>query len=367
MKKPNFATSAFAASLFAVTAIFVSCQSLQQEIPIQTVEEEDNSLALEIEKKLAKEDAAHFLGQNADSGECSTLASTAQKALAAEGLSKKQQARLLALQGRALFLAGQNDGAKKALADAQKKYPFDEEVLILENRLFPSSAAVQKKSDSPLMLLEDALSLYREQNYSQAAARFDTAFLRLEDFYKEAYNPLRQKAWSLKGMALPKTKEGQNIAAASEINVGDLLVLCRSETDLLDRIGAAKKISAAKLYSIVAGEGLLTSLSGSEQDNKASVPQSDKTLTRELAARFLWNLRIKSLSDKSAATKYSTRYRANVRAKSPVADVPVYSKDFDAILGCVEKELMALPDGRNFLPQKTLSGMETFEIVKNVK
>ena len=42
---------------------------------------------------------------------------------------------------------------------------------------------------------------------------------------------------------------------------------------------------------------------------------------------------------------------------SPVKDVAVDDEDFDAILGCVEFELMELVDGENFRPDDPVSGM----------
>ena len=52
---------------------------------------------------------------------------------------------------------------------------------------------------------------------------------------------------------------------------------------------------------------------------------------------------------------------------SPVADVPVDSPDFDAVLGCVENELMDLPDGEHFFPDKTVSGVEFKTWVSKIK
>jgi len=42
----------------------------------------------------------------------------------------------------------------------------------------------------------------------------------------------------------------------------------------------------------------------------------------------------------------------------PIPDVPLASPDFDAVLGCVENELMTLRDGINFYPEGKVSGAE---------
>ena len=56
-------------------------------------------------------------------------------------------------------------------------------------------------------------------------------------------------------------------------------------------------------------------------------------------------------------TKYSTAY-SKLNAESPVKDVLLSDEDFDAILGCVEFDIMELSDGINFNPHNSVSGIE---------
>jgi hypothetical protein len=42
--------------------------------------------------------------------------------------------------------------------------------------------------------------------------------------------------------------------------------------------------------------------------------------------------------------------------QSPIPDIPVESVFFDSVLGCVEREIMSLPDGKRFSPQERIRG-----------
>ena len=63
---------------------------------------------------------------------------------------------------------------------------------------------------------------------------------------------------------------------------------------------------------------------------------------------------------------YSDVYKAR-RMRSPVGDVKLASPDFDAVLGCVENEIMHLEDGIDFGAEKEVSGAEFDESVRKIK
>ena len=52
---------------------------------------------------------------------------------------------------------------------------------------------------------------------------------------------------------------------------------------------------------------------------------------------------------------------------SPIKDLPLDSPDFDAVLGCVEKELMELVDGENFYPEEPIEPVEFSTSLKKIK
>jgi hypothetical protein len=65
-------------------------------------------------------------------------------------------------------------------------------------------------------------------------------------------------------------------------------------------------------------------------------------------------------------SRYSARYATGNRPRSPIADIPPLSPFFDSILGCVETELISLPDGRNFKPEEPIRGSEFLSALKKI-
>lgn len=342
--------------------------SLQKEVAVGDSGSENDSITRQFQERLVWQDTAFFLDGKSSAEECQEIIKDIQNELKNEGLSKTVQARLLALQGRAWLLAGQKSQAEKLFSQAAAKYENDNEVIILKNRLGKiENFGALAQGGKPLLVLEEALSLYKKSSYAESAARFDSAFLLLPAFYKEAYMSIRDKAWEFRGMpGAPETNESGAIVGKASISVNELLTLARTETDLLDYYTGGKKVSASRMYSLANEAGLLSSVSGTAEENAASTPAATAGVTRNILARFLWNLRNSrgNGKNKDNATKYSERYRARANAKSPVADLPLSSPDFDAVLGCVENELMTLPDGRNFNGEKAVSGLESYEALK---
>jgi hypothetical protein len=74
------------------------------------------------------------------------------------------------------------------------------------------------------------------------------------------------------------------------------------------------------------------------------------------AALFIWKLLASRKESPALLSKYTQKYSGRPGASSPVPDVPLGSPYFDAVLGCVEMEIMNLPDGKNFMPDDPVSG-----------
>ena len=65
------------------------------------------------------------------------------------------------------------------------------------------------------------------------------------------------------------------------------------------------------------------------------------------------------------ATRFSSRFSKMQEPKSPVFDLVVDDKDFDAVLGVVENEIMHLVDGRNFESDKVVTVLDFMTYLKN--
>ena len=258
-------------------------------------------------------------------------------------MQEAQLSRLWALRGRTFLLTGDKNRAAECYKTAVRAYKGDAQAMILANRLrllqtLDDKAAEDAESNA-LFTLESAIDAYKDGAYVKAIAQFDGAFIALPDFYRDAY-------------AAPQLTAGQAALLAADID------------GLLYAFTAGKKLPENALFSKLAAAGLFSARSS--VDGKPDTLSKDESFIRVKCARFLWNLFIAHSGEAKSAVKYSNRYRSQ-GAPSPVPDVPAASADFDAVLGCIETELMELPDGEHFFPQKNVSALEFAEYLKTLR
>ena len=342
----------FAAFSFAL----VSCMTFQKDVLVSSDETVDGGFSLSMQARLASLDAAFFSGDNAANyaSERAHIISEIQKRLAFPELEKRAASRLYALLGRAYFIGGNSNEAKKCYEQAARRYADDSEAIVLGHRLgiINLKEALSLRSGDGVLVLESALDAYRAGRYDEAAGLFDTAFLLLAPFYKSAYSPLREKAWRLKD-AVSDDKALAKFLPLESISLLQMIEITQASTQLLDIYTGGKKYGGERLFAVVRGAGLLKSVSGISDDGQL---RSTAEASRILCARFLWNLRTAAGKNPNPA-RYSERYRSRMLS-SPIPDVPLASPDFDAVLGSVENELMTLRDGVNFYPEEKMSGAE---------
>ena len=363
---------ALAASAAAVL-LLSSCMTLQHVTPLPAEDTEDAAFSSEMEARLAAVDAESLQGQSADGiqSACRFIIDRIEQKLSLTQPDKGAAARLTALQGRAFLLAGNKAQARSCYERAKKKNGDDVMVIILGRRLGTVTdldEAVPRHEGDGRLLLEKAITLYQSGRYADAAGYFDTAFLSLPLFYRQAYKPLRDTAWSLKN-AVSGDAAFTKLLRQDTLSLVQMLEIAEHTTDLLNVYTGGEILTGRKLYTAAEQSGLLDSVSGTGDSVPAvsRVLSADTTVTRLLCARFLWNLKNSGSGNAAASVKYSQRYRKKIPAVSPVPDVPLDSEDFDAVIGTVENELLVLPDGRNFNPGGTVSGVEFNESVKKLR
>jgi hypothetical protein len=145
------------------------------------------------------------------------------------------------------------------------------------------------------------------------------------------------------------------------------------EPVLIDEATVQEQLSASRLtyrgmVLITLSETALLDTSMAAKDFFYSPASREKDeVTRIECAWFLWNLYSMKRKDPMLKTRYTARFSARGLTVSPVPDVAVGEKGFDAVLGCVEQEIMELPDGIHFYPDKTVSGREYLFWVKQLK
>ena len=363
------------AGLFAAAGVFWGCATLQ-DVVVSSEQSAQIQDIRRIEQKVAELDGAAILSDGKESAEdkkeraaeCEKTLGDISKTLTEAGMQEAQLSRLWALRGRTFLLTGDKNRAAECYKTAVRAYKGDAQAMILANRLrllqtLDDKAAEDAESNA-LFTLESAINAYKDGAYVKAIAQFDGAFIALPDFYRDAYAALRTRAWNFRNVAETTAPDIRAVLEQPQLTAGQAALLAADIDGLLYAFTAGKKLPENALFSKLAAAGLFSARSS--VDGKPDTLSKDETFIRVKCARFLWNLFIVHSGEAKSAVKYSNRYRSQ-GAPSPVPDVPAASADFDAVLGCIETELMELPDGEHFFPQKNVSALEFAEYLKTLR
>jgi hypothetical protein len=367
--------AARAAALAALGAAFLAagCASVQRDVLVGTAAEADFARlaaladeAANLRARIAGERPA--AGSTTPAGaplspsDAAALAAARAEATSLESaqpLNETYRARLAAIAGDLALLASDRAAAQSRLAEAQSARADEERVFLLRSRLARKEAdaeaaladGIAKAASNALLKAELGALRCRQGRYREALAALDEALPRLSEAERALYAPARELALSLKD-AEDAPKGAAAYAAADPVSLLGLAVIAQEGTDLLDYITGAKAWAPGPLFARLAGSGLF---------GPGQIKASDAA-TRARAAFFLWNLVAAREGDASILGAYSARYAAG--GPGPVPDAPPGSWFFDAALGCVEREILSLPDGLRFRPEDPLSGAEALKAAR---
>lgn len=343
--------------------MMASCASTPEDMMISTVAADEVQVVQEVAQQLAYLDGNHILG-NTDVVAATKLLELLQDNLKDPSLPAASRSQLLAFRGRVHLILGDKKAAKADYEEALSLSQNELQVEILGVRLGLISDIgnlVIGRHQQPFVLLEKALANYKQENYLEAVAQFDEAFISLDESYREAYGQLRENAWLLRGISTSDDQEYRELMKQDKITLTQMINLIQGQGDLLYKYTGAKKLEATQVLRQLKTQGLFYSINSWTDVGQLS---KDTILTRSLAARFLWNLYNDRRGTLGHAPKYSHQF---VGGTSPILDVPLDSPDFDAILGSIEKEFMDLPDGMNFYPEQPMSGVDFSESIKKIR
>lgn len=343
---------------------FASCTSLQTDVYIDEVNYSED--IYKFENRFAVIDggmAAGELDEKKKLSSCSSLIADIEVTLADKTIKNASRARLFALEGLCYLLSGNESKAKVLYDNSVAAYKGDARSVILASRLGIDKKLQNKLGESTepnLIKIELAVNLYKSKKYLEASALFDEAFLSLDGFYREGYQSIRDKAWKMRGVEY----DASGLIANSKLTVGQMLELTAENSDLLFNITSGKNLSQNELYRKATAAGLLDCVTV-PADSKNSV-KTGTIVTKYIAARFLWNVYNARKNTQSQANKYSKRYTQS-GIDSPVPDVAITNPDFDAVIGCVEKSIVNLSDGKNFSGKTVVSGNDMAGYIKKIK
>lgn len=340
--------------MILTVALCVSCASLQKDLLVTSADETANSEITALENLIVPLD-------NDPAEQDVAAARAAITALERKGVKDAvYEARLAAWSGRLCLLEGRAPDAEKLLKRSVSLLPQDIPGEVLAARLerdagrrlaLIDSALAQEPSGGPL-LIERARTCLELKSYRDAVAAFDTAFPSLDPLYGRVYASQRQQAWDARDLASDVSFRTAAIVSKNEITWRDAIDLARTEAGLLAFLTAGKDWSAEKIFPRLLGQAVIPPVA------------IDDSLTRAGAAWFVWHLTAEARGDRLLLTRYSARYRTSAFLVSPVSDVPLGSPFFDSVMGCIEWEILSLPDGKSFWPDKPVKGAAFLQMLK---
>jgi tetratricopeptide (TPR) repeat protein len=277
-------------------------------------------------------------------------------------IDKALLARLYGLAGILELELGKKEGVRKYIDLIENLSNGEERLYILKAALETPDAkkieileAGSRKCEKNARITLELAGLYATRgDYMKAGAAYDEAFVALDPKYTELYKKSRDTAFRLI-TAGGNFESVAQILMKDELTVGEMLVATVKSTHFLSNAGIDKAGNQKALFDICAQNGYLPPAIGSPDD----------PLAKKDAAYFFLAILMYQENSKTLATKYSSVY-SRTNKQSPVPDIKVTDYYFDAVLILVEREILDLPDGIHFYPDKTLGGDELSVILKKL-
>jgi len=264
-------------------------------------------------------------------------------------------ARLYAFSADVYLLQRQPNEARKRLTSAKQQNEYDEYVQLVSARLIPDQEKRRAYLEERLAQNPTYYRLKAElgglyfavQNYRNALAAFDASLSFLPTEYQRLYSERREQSlqlYTIDGASIRKSSE--KILQTPQLSLVEMATLTQDSTNALDFITGTAEWKPPLLAEYLQKGGWYN-------------PERDvlKDLaSKKDAALFLWHLIVGN--DETRLKRY-TRYYTSKR-RLPIPDVMMDGVYFDAIVGTVEEDVVPLTDGKNFEPDKPVSGMEFY-------
>jgi tetratricopeptide (TPR) repeat protein len=364
-----------------VTSIFLACTSLslKGDIFIDSHREQVDSNLAKLEETIVPLEAAggtEARRQQSDITSARQMISEMEKETSADA---DYSGRLIAWSGRLAILEGRYSEAQRLYRQSIAVSPGNITAVILgirlegdpEKRLLLVDAELAMTSQNTEsygeLQIEKGRSLIELNRFSEAAGAFDAAFASgLNNVYRESYEAGRNRSWELRN-TVNAAAGTLDVLGRDSITWRDCIAIAKNETQLLRFISGGRDISETEFFTRLLDRGFIPYTQDiTVSDWPSSRPAGDEPVTRSGAAWFIWHLYAEARADRGLLSRYSARYATGLNPRSPIADVPPLSPFFDSILGCVETELLSLPDGRNFRPSEPIRGAELLAILRRI-
>jgi len=384
MKKSQLIKISTPALVMCITAaLFSACVSLRQnDILIDNHKDQTETKLAELEAAIVPLEAA---GGTEARRQQSEIASARQMITGMEreaAADADYSGKLTAWSGRLAILEGRYSEAVRLYRQSAAVSPGNIPSVILGIRLEgdPSqrlemierelSIAGQRAVGVGELNIERGRALIELNRFSEAVGAFDIALSSrsssLASVYSKSYTAERNRAWELRNTS--GVGAGTlDMLVRDSINWSECISIVKNETQLLRFITGGRNLTDAELFSRLLDRAFIPYTQDiAVYEWPGTRPNAGDVVTRAGAAWLIWHLYAEARADRGLLSRYSARYATGANPRSPITDVPPLSPFFDSILGCVETELLSLPDGRNFRPAQPIRGAELLTILKKI-
>ena len=363
-----------------ISIILSACASLQKDVSLN-VQKSQLELNLEkLETRIIPLEAIGGAEVNKRSGELKAVRAIIDEMEKESAADADYSGKLIAWSGRLAILEGRYSEAQRLYRQSQAVSPGSLVSIVLGIRLEGDPAKRLLRIEQELaytgfdsraagfgeLHIEKASSLLELRRFAEAAGAFDIVFASgINPVYRESYQAARDRAWELRGA--DGSSAINNILDRGGMTWKDAITLAKNETKLLWFITAGRDPGDADLLGRLSERAFIPY---TQDITLSEWPRTALKLTdpvlRGGAAWFIWHLYAEARADRGLLSRYSARYATGINPRSPIADLPVLSPFFDSILGCVETELLSLPNGRNFNPGDPIRAAEFLAVLKKI-
>ena len=366
--------------------LFSACLSLRGDISINNQQTQAEANLAKVEALIVPLEAAMAAGGTAmrtrqsDSTSARQMIASLEKEAAADA---DYAGKLTAWSGRLAILEGRYSEAQRLYRQSAAASPGNIPSVILGLRLEGDPAKRLEMIEKELSLtgqragpqmaglgelnIEKARALVEMNRFSEAAGAFDIAFSAgLSAVYAESYTADRTRAWELRNTS-DVAAGTLDMLGRDSINWTACIAIAKNETQLLHFISGGRNTADAELFNRLLERAFIPYTQDISLNEWPTIkPNANDVVTRAGAAWFIWHLYAEARANRGLLSRYSSRYATGANPRSPITDIPPLSPFFDSILGCVETELMSLPDGRNFNPTHPIRGAELLTILRKI-
>jgi hypothetical protein len=384
MKTKKMLSNGFLGLALIAMAFFSSCQSLRKDIVISSPRDQMELNLLEIERlivplEVQADSTQGGQARQADITEARKTITEMEKDMRADSGYAGQ---LAAWSGRLAIQEGRFSEAQRQHRQSQTLSPGNLPSIILGIRLegdpekrievidrelaITGSRTSSFSSGAGELQIEKGRTLVQLRRFSEAVGALDTAFTAgIDGIYAESYRNMRDRAWELRNV---EVRGGTfEIFERGGLTWKDCIALLKGETQLLRFITAGRDVPETELFNRLLERSFIPYTQDVQITEWPSArPRPEDPVFRSGAAWLIWHLYAEARGDRGLLTRYSARLGANPNPRSPINDVPALSPFFNSILGCVETELLSLPDGRNFMPNEPIRATEFLAILRKI-